>query len=459
MSCVRSVRRFAWVGVAVASLGPMATNPPVAPAGLVTPASPIKHIVVIYQENHSFDNVLGAWCVTARRCNGATTGRLAGGAIISLRRASDIVPEVDHQDRAQLIAMDGGRMDGFNKIGGCRYAQHYACFQQFQRFQIPNLITLASTYAVSDATFESHPMPSWGSHLDLVAGSLDGFTGDNPHASTSGVAPGYGWGCNSNMDAAWHSSTGLLKLVPSCVPDYHLNQTRYPHGGAYRATPVPWVPTIMDEMGRAGLSWRIYRTFLQKIGTPYGWAICPTFADCKYTRQAGNVVDSTGILQDATNGTLRNLSLVMPSRRNSQHNGWSMLMGDNWIGSIVSAIQHGPEWNSTAIFITYDDCGCFYDHARPPTGLGPRVPMVIVSPYAKPGYTDSTPASVGSLLAFTERTFGLAPLGPLDTRVYDYANSFSFTLPSAPRANLVTTRVPRAELHYIATHPPSPDDT
>ena len=85
-----------------------------------------------------------------------------------------------------------------------------------------------------------------------------------------------------------------------------------------------------------------------------------------------------------------------------------MLQGDNWIGSVVSAIQHGVQWRSTAIFITYDDCGCFYDHAAPPSGWGVRVPMVIVSPWAKPGHNDPRRASFSSMLAFTEHIFGLA---------------------------------------------------
>src|SRR5439155_1658622 len=89
------------------------------------------------------------------------------------------------------------------------------------------------------------------------------------------------------------------------------------------------------------------------------------------------------VIDDATNGTLPTVSIVTPTNSKSQHNFYSMKMGDNWIGQVVQAIENGPQWSSTAIFITYDDCGCFYDHVAPPAGLGIRVPMVIVSPYAK----------------------------------------------------------------------------
>src|SRR6185503_19546959 len=89
-------------------------------------------------------------------------------------------------------------------------------------------------------------------------------------------------------------------------------------------------------------------------------------------------------------------------------------------------VMNGPDWDTTTIFITYDDCGCFYDHVVPPPDLGIRVPMVIVSPYAKPGTTDSTTASFSSMLAYMEHTFGLAPLSPADANAYDYANSFDY---------------------------------
>jgi hypothetical protein len=82
---------------------------------------------------------------------------------------------------------------------------------------------------------------------------------------------------------------------------------------------------------------------------------------------------------------------------------------------VVQAIESGPDWSTTAIFITYDDCGCFYDHVAPPSPeLGIRVPMVVVSPFARRGFTDTNVASYASLLAFTEYVFGLQPLADAD---------------------------------------------
>ncbi len=115
----------------------------------------------------------------------------------------------------------------------------------------------------------------------------------------------------------------------------------------------------------------------------------------------------------------------------AQHNGTSMLKGDNWISDVVSNIENGPDWNSTAIFITYDDCGCFYDHVTPPPGRGVRVPMVIVSPYAKAAFTDHTSTGLSGMLSYIEHRFDLAPLTSDDASAYDFADSFDYS--QAPR--------------------------
>src|SRR5262249_10124625 len=141
-----------------------------------------------------------------------------------------------------------------------------------------------------------------------------------------------------------------------------------------------------------------------------------------------------------------------------QHNKDSIQMGDNWIASIVSAVMSNPDWASTAIFITYDDCGCFYDHVPPPPGLGIRIPMVIVSPWARPGFTDSRVASVASILTFVEHQFGLEPLGPKDADAYDFRRSFDFTTPPRPAIRLRAHPISAAERRFLAEHPDDPDD-
>ena len=431
-----------------------------------TPASfstPIRHIVVILQENHSFDNLLGAFCVQKQRCNGAASGRLYGGARIQLAPAADIVAVVGHDVAAQQTAIDGGRMDGFSRIIGCTSTYAYACYTHYLPSQIPNVAQLATTYALSDRTFEDGPVPSWGSHLEMVTANFDGFMGDNPAAAspTPSAGLGPGWGCNSNRDTPWMSAGATNPTqVPSCVPDHSLNASTYPYGGAYRPTPVRHIPTIMDSLNAAGLSWKLYVSFPQAPSNGYGWSICPTFAGCIDTKQSANMVSNTTFINDAKAGNLPNFSIVTPDASTSQHNGFSMAAGDNSIGSLVQAIgSNATQWQSTAIFITWDDCGCFYDHVAPPSGLGVRVPMLIVSPYAIAGHTDSTAASFASLLAFTERAYGLAALSTPDAHAYAYMQSFNFAQAPAPPPTMTTTPISPAEQQLIEANPPNPDDT
>ena len=440
---------------------------PVATA--TTPAdtgNPIKHVVVIYQENNSFDEVLGYTCAVtlAGRCDGATTGKVSNGSTIPLAQPPDIVPTVNHSPGSITNGIDGGKMDGFDKNSGCG-APSYACYVSYRPSQIPNLSMYAQKYVVADRTFESKVSASWGSHLDLVSSTLDGFQGVNPSHSAFATK---GWGCDSGATAPWKNpqTGGTASNQPTCIPDFALNPTQFPHGGAFEATSVPHVPTIMDEMDAAGVTWHIYApTSSQQF---YGWAICPSFADCLYTGQEQSTSQPSQVLTDAANGTLPSVSYVVALDNQSQHNSNSMLAGDNWIGSVVNAVMSGPDWRSTAIFITYDDCGCFYDHVPPPTGAGVREPMVIVSPCAKPAYTDHNTAYAGeSTLAFIEHTFNLPSLvSGGDGAAYDFNQSFDFAEAGCGGAGAAGPAVTRAAVHpisaaekaYIKAHPDNPND-
>jgi phospholipase C len=164
------------------------------------------------------------------------------------------------------------------------------------------------------------------------------------------------------------------------------------------------------------------------------------------------MVTAEAIIADATDGALPNFSVVTPTAANSQHNEDLMDNGDNWLGRVIAAIQDGPQWANTAVFITYDDCGCFYDHVSPPKGLGIRVPMVIVSPYAKPGFTDSNVASFSSMLAFTEHVFGLSPLTGRDAAAYEFSDAFDFGQAHTAETKLAQHPLDRAERRYVKKH-------
>jgi phospholipase C len=425
------------------------TRPPeTAPAAAAT-RSPIRHIVVLYMENHTFNNVLGKLCVVDHRCEGTTTGRLSDGSSIPLSRATDVIPAIGHGTAAVRRAINGGAMNGFDTVLHCGESDGYPCYSQFDPGQIPNLAALARTFVISDQTFNSDVYSSWVSHIALVTSTKDGFYGNIPQVSQFHER-GPGWGCDSYMDAKWvpPGSTSYI-LVPACIPDRN-------GFGPYRDSPVPWVPTIMDRMDAAGRSWRIdggMGTEDTSVGTGYAWTTCPAFADCLYTPQVKHLVPASQILLQAQRGNLPRLALVVPTFKDSQHNNVSMTRGDNFIGSVVGAIMDGPQWSSTAVFITYDDCGCFYDEVTPPSGFGLRSPMVIVSPYAKRGFTDSNVASTNSILAFIEHNLNLAPLGTGDATAYDYSQSFDYTQPPPATPTMTHTAIPRWERRWLARHP------
>ena len=430
------------------------------------PTSPIKHVVVIYQENHTFDETLGALCIQDNRCDGSLTATLLDGTTRALTRSPDVVPTVNHDTKSQINAINKGLMNGWQNVKGCA-APTYNCLTYYDPTQIPNLAALARTYAISDRTFFMDRVPSFGAHIELVASDMDGFTGVAPKAQ-SGFPLHSGWGCDSNGFAPWIDPNNTnpktkATLVPACIPDYTDTLNRLTtdrsaaNGGAITTTPVSHVSTIMDSLDAAGLTWKLYTsaTTVKKVRA-YTWSICPVFAKCLYTDQALNLLAPSQIVPDALAGNLPSYSVLLPegaTGATSQHNGTSMLAGDNWVGQAVSAIMNGPDWSSTAIFITYDDCGCFYDHVPPPANLGVRAPMVIVSPYARPGFTDSDVASTASMLAFTEHTFGLAPLGTTDATAYDYSDSFDFDQAPQPGIKLTQTPVPSSSIRYMQTHP------
>jgi phospholipase C len=441
------------------------------------PRSPIQHVVVIFQENHSFDNVLGGICVRDHlTCRGTTSGRLHDGIIIPLAQATDIVPIVSHTTSSQATAINSGQMNGFDLINGCG-SPSYACYSQFTGSQIPNLRTLAENYVIADNTFSENPVPSWGGHMDLLAGQLDGFQGDIPVRGLN-VTPGPGWGCDSNDDALWQDPGhpgALARKEPSCIP-------RSDGFGPYRASPVSYIPTILDRLERAGLGWKLYADTGHN-NSGYVWSICPTFAECLYDTKNNNNPNPNWVARaqfaaDAASGNLPAYSAILPDAADSQHNEVSMVQGDNYIEGLVKDVMNGPsqQWQSTAIFITYDDCGCFYDHVAPPAGSnhGIRVPMVIVSPQAKAAFVDHTQASYDSMLAFVEQNWGLAALTTGDAQAYDFCNSFTFTTlpctgvgaPAAPtpgrraplRVPLGPSPVPFGSTQYTATHHPDPND-
>jgi phospholipase C len=488
---------------ALLSAAPFSSQANTARAATTT-ASPIQHVVVLLMENHSFDNVLGKFCneVSTRKivrpgpdahCNGVVQGTEANGTVVPLAPAIDLVPQSGHEVQTQVADIDGGKMDGFNATGNCQLHPK-VCYSQFDPQSgpcalgscIPNLSTLATDYTVSDSTFELYTSPSFEGHEYFVTANQDGFLGNNPHPAGyfgAGVAPtpvsqGGGWGCDSGDSTYWvDPTTKVQSLIPSCIADK--TGSLGPNWAGYTGVKAPYVPTIFDELDARSMSWKIYGGTGSATGAGgtgitgeswnagYMWAICPTFAECLYSKQANNLVPASNVVTDAAAGQLPSFSIIAPTATNSQHNTNSMSKGDDYIGQVISALQSGPEWSSTAVFITYDDCGCFYDHVNPlqyNSQWGIRVPMVIVSPYAKPGYTDSHPTTFAGILAFVEHNFGLPALNSNDKTAYNYTGAFCLNTANGcsqagtGTVTMVNQFVPKPTASQLAAQKAAADD-
>lgn len=434
-------------------------------AGLMRPtpgaqagSSPIQHVVVIMLENRSFDNLFGPMCaerVAANDpapCDGATQGKISNGTTRNLALAPDVQPSLNHSVASHLLGLhyvNGvAQMDGFDRILGCKASTYY-CYDAFDPNgadapDIANVFRLANTYTISDRTFESSPSSSWVSHLEMAAGTRDLFHGDNPHYVSGANTPPHksGWGCQSNDDATYDSPTQGLILVPSCVPDSR-------GAGPYRASPVQYVPTLFDRLDSAGLSWHVYIHSLTSAKSP-----CSYFWECYSSPQAAKTVSDAQFVTDAKAGNLPAVSILVPQDTQSMHPTFSVTQANNWLGTQVSAVGSGPDWSSTAVFITWDDAGVFYDHVPPPVrGEGIRVPMLVVSPYAKPHFVDHQNATLASLLDYTETTFGLSPLGQEDRGNYDFSNAFDYTQSPLPPPSLSSSAIPNSTTRYLARHP------
>jgi phospholipase C len=303
--------------------------------------------------------------------------------------------------------------------------------------------TLAKNYALADRMFQSNTGPSFPAHLYLIAGQ-SAYSIDNPFSQAFLTNPEQ-WSCHAP------SGTTVHTMLPSGAP-----------GPA--VYPCFDFPTLADELMQNGLSWRYYAP---KVGVDVGYqwsafsAIAHIFRD---PAAWSNVVSpETQILTDAAAGNLPDVTWVAPRLVNSDHAQVKTHVGGgpDWVASVVNAIGQSPAWKSTAIFITWDDWGGFYDHVTPPNvdamGLGFRVPLIVVSPYARRGYVSHVTHEFGSILRFSEEAFDLPSLRTRDAVSDDLSDMFDFT--QAPAAyKKVQTRLNAVDFMTQPSSRTSPDD-
>jgi phospholipase C len=296
---------------------------------------------------------------------------------------------------------------------------------------------IARQYGFANRMFQTQQGPSFPAHQYLISG-------------TSMIGSG------SRRRAA-ENPAGLEKFVGGCdSKPGSLVMTIGDHGDEGKPVfPCFDRPSIFTLLDAAGLSWRYYQASTGSglwNGVDALKPLCPT-APCdgnpEYSRNV--VVPSARVLSDAAHGHLADLTFVTPTFLASDHASVTDGSGPDWVGTVVNAVGRSRYWKSTAIFVTWDDWGGWYDHVKPPIydsfTDGFRVPLLVISPYAKRGYISNNEHDFGSLLKFAEQTFGLPSLGMTDARSDDLSDFFSFS--RSPREfHPIPTR--RQSLYFVA---------
>jgi phospholipase C len=384
-------------------------------------SSPIQHVVVIVQENRSFNNLFYGY-------PGARTSKYgydSKGNKIELQPIDlDTAWDVDHNSAAFFDGCNGAgsvpgtmcRMNGFDtETWTCGHSGQPPCpfqdppYSYVKRSEVEPYFEMAKQYVLADEMFSSNFDGSFVSHQYLIAGQSNSAV-DYPQTL---------WGCPggpSDTVETINSARQIGNPIPAC-----------------------WdVRTLGDELDDAGLSWAYYASSLKDDDGAI-WSAYQAIEHIYNGPDWSNDVISpqTQFFADVSGGNLRTVSWITPTCENSDHAGCDKTTGPSWVASLVNAIGQSNYWDSTAIFILWDDWGGWYDPVAPKTldydGLGIRVPLLIVSAYAKAHHVSHVHLEHGSILRFIEDQFGLGRLAASDRRATSpQHDAFDFGKP--PRA-------------------------
>jgi phospholipase C len=433
------------------------------------PQGKIQHVVIIFQENRTPDNLFHDPVLIARGADIASSGLDSSGATIPLTPEPLAIPyDLSHRHEAFVAMYDGGKMDGANNIPvACGTPipclPPHPQYHYVQASDVGPYFQLAEQYTFGDRMFQTNQGPSYPAHQFILSGT------SAPTATSNLFA--------AENTANW-AETGCASPANTTValidPEGNESSSMYPcfeH------------PTLTDELNAKKISWRYYAP------TPgYIWTapnsikhMCgpnaepPHATACTGSDWVNSVViyskqNPAPILTDISNHALPTVSWVIPAGQNSDHAGATYTYGGpSWVAAIVNAIGHSEYWRTTAIIITWDDWGGWYDHVPPPKIIndgrswgsgyvyGFRVPLIVVSPYAKAQYISHVNHDFGSILNFVEQVYGLPSLGYADAYADNLFDCFNFA--QTPMA-FKTIPAPLPAEHFLddRTPPSDPDD-
>jgi phospholipase C len=366
----------------------------------------IKHVVIIMQENRSFDHYFGTYpgaagipmvngqpavCVPDPRTN---------ACVKPYHLRQDVNAGGPHAQSAATADVDGGKMDGFLSAvrgaqracknpdtPGCAAGETPDVLGWHDAREIPNYWAYAQSFVLQDHMFEPNASWSLPSHLFLVSAWSAKCTTPGDPASCVNALDGPSKLNVSKNDYAWTDLTYLLHRA-NVSWAYYLSEGNE--------------PDCSDDA-------MFCQPKSQSRNVPGIWNPLPAFDTVKQDGELANVQIVDNYFTAAKSGTLPAVSWIVPENKVSEHPPAKVSAGQEYVTRLVNAAMQGPEWSSTAIFLTWDDWGGFYDHVVPPrvdeNGYGLRVPGLVISPYAKKGYIDHQTLSFDAYLKFIEDDF------------------------------------------------------
>ena len=387
----------------------------------VTTSSPqgihkIKHVIIIMQENRSFDSYFGTYPGVIGIPKGVCLpDPMRGGCDTPFHDTADVNGGGPHGHPNSVADVAAGSMSGFvaqmeQAQPSCRSPDDPACtvstasaepdvMGYHTAAEIPNYWTYAKDFVLDDRMFEAVSSWSLPEHLYMVSAWSAKCKDANPSTCVNNVnsystdpidiavrselSTG-----TTQIDLAWTDITWLLYK-------YHVSWAYYVDTG--------FQPDCNDDSAET------CPPVAQSFSTPGIWNPLPLFNDVQEDHQIANIKPVGSYLTAAKTGTLPSVSWIVPSGPNSEHPPSSVHQGQAYVTALVNAVMEGPDWDSTAIFLSWDDWGGFYDNIAPPpvdrNGYGIRVPGIVISPYAKQGYIDNQTLSSDAFLKFVEDDF------------------------------------------------------
>ncbi len=419
---------FSAAVVALAGCG-SGTTPAPGPAA----ANGIQHVVIMVQENRSFDNIFAGFpgadttmegpCKPAKWCKGSHIVKLHSVKLES-NGAAYFGVDIDHSHHGFEVECDPNasnvcQNDGFNLIRYGQAGQGFPAklypYAYVDRKESAPYWKLAQQYTLADELFFTETASSFIAHQAILSGTVqyskDAVLTDQPNNTP--------WGC----DAPTGTTTPLL-----------FSNGKYKYNG-----PKPCFTqygTLADLLDAKNVGWRFY---VDSSGngpnSDFSGSVWNGYDAIKKIRYGPDwhkniSIPNTSLFGDISSGTLPSVSWVIPTLFDSDHPASGCNGGPWWVTKVVNALGTSRYWKNTAIILIWDDWGGWYDNAPPDQTnyhqLGFRVPMIVISPYAKPGNISSTHYDYGSILKFVEETFGLGSLGTTDATAASMDDIFNF---------------------------------